>query len=132
MSFVWQIMSHKTWWLEHLSAQLQHMLCNHTSLNVVPLLFEIFQRKAQIDFENQQRYDAMLCPKGLTQNSSFGVYQAKMTCWDSRIIHNADSQPITAKTQNNENPKIWTAFSFTGDFLMVSTFSPYEQDTKIY
>ena len=58
--------------------------CNiiyHTSLNAVPLLhvFEIFQRNVQIDFENQQRYDVQLCSKGLTQNSSFGVCQAKMT-----------------------------------------------------
>ena len=56
-------------------------ICYHTSLNVVPLLhaFEIFQRNVQIDSENQQRYDAQLCSKGLTQNSSLGLYLDKMT-----------------------------------------------------
>ena len=78
MSFVWQIMSHETWWLRYFLAQLQHTL-SYLTERVVPLLFEIFQRYVQIDFENQQRYDALLCSKGLTQNSSLGAYQAKMT-----------------------------------------------------
>ena len=43
------------------------------------LLFEIFQRNGQIDFENWQRYDALLRSKGLTQNSSLGVSKVKMT-----------------------------------------------------
>ena len=54
-------------------------ICYHISLNVVPLVYEIFERNVQINFENQQRYDALLCSKGLTQNSSFGAHQAKMT-----------------------------------------------------
>ena len=77
-------------------------ICHHTSLNVAPLLHGIFQRNVQIDFENQQRYDGLLCSMSFTQNSSLGVHQAKMTWWGSRIIHNADSQPIIAKPQNNE------------------------------
>ena len=55
-------------------------ICYHTSLNVVPLEFEIFLRNVQIDFQNQQRYDALLCSEGLTENSSLGVSgQAEMT-----------------------------------------------------
>ena len=53
-------------------------ICYLTSLNVVPLLFEIFQRNVQIDFESQQSHDTLLCFKRLTQNGSLGFYQAKM------------------------------------------------------
>ena len=69
MSFVWQVMSHETYTDDWNIFQ--------PSCNI--LLFEIFQSNVQIDFENQQKYDALLCPKGLAQNSGFGVCQAKMT-----------------------------------------------------
>ena len=64
--------------------------CYHTSLKVVPLLFEIFQRNDQIDFENEQIYDTLLCSKGLTHRSSLGVHYAKMAWRDSKIIHDPD------------------------------------------
>ena len=70
-------MSYETWGLEHFSAQLQHTLSYLTECST--LLFEIYQRNVGIEFENQQKYDALLCSKGLTQNSSLGVHQAKMT-----------------------------------------------------